>query len=152
MLIGGQWLKSENNEWVETFTLNRDFREICLVSRNKNDVLMIWWKDSLITINTETWESEEHILLNHIHKNFNPIVDKYNDEIKGYNAGGDGPIATWNDHDMKWENYDSVTTSDQYHGSGSIIDPKNGDLYTIGGYGHYRLKNHIQKYDAVNQK
>ena len=152
MLIGGQSLKSENNEWVETFTLNRDFREICLVSRNKNDVLMIWWKDSLITINTETWESEEHILLNHIHKNFNPIVDKYNDEIKGYNAGGDGPIATWNDHDMKWENYDSVTTSDQYHGSGSIIDPKNGDLYTIGGYGHYRLKNHIQKYDAVNQK
>ena len=152
MLIGGQWLKMPNMAWKETFSINKDFRNIHFVYHEENDEIMVWWKDSLITINAESWNSEEYVLSNNLHKNFHPIVDTYNNKIKGFHGGGGGPIATWNKNKLNWENYDTVTTSDQYHSSGSILDPRNGDLYTIGGYGHYRVKNHIQKYDKLNKK
>jgi len=75
---------------------------------------------------------------------YNPVLD----QVFAIYRGGGGPIVIYDQETGIWEDYDpDFVTNEQYYEKNILIDPENGDIYTLGGYGWYTQKNDLQRYD-----
>ncbi len=61
---------------------------------------------------------------------------------------GQGAVSIYNIKTNEWQYTDSVKNFDgNYFGSAKFIYPENGDLFLLGGYGWYNVKNDLFKYN-----
>ncbi len=61
---------------------------------------------------------------------------------------GQGAVSIYNIKTNEWQYTDSVKNFDgNYFGSAKFIYPENGDLFLLGGYGWYKVKNDLFKYN-----
>ncbi len=73
--------------------------------------------------------------------------DNFNDRLLAMFAGS-GEVTIFNEETRRWSAIDTSRDVDQhFYGQARIIDQTRGDLYMFGGYGWYKAKNLLQKYD-----
>ena len=66
--------------------------------------------------------------------------------LYGHHPGG-GEVSAFDSKSRTWSVIDtSVGMQGQYNHHPSFVDPVSGDLYSIGGYGWYTVKNHLCRY------
>ncbi len=113
-----------------------------------SNALLVWKKGRLKKIDCESWQEDTTLVLNQsLPSRFEVVQNLETGALKALHGGGNGPVADWKETELKWLVDDSLTTSEQYHGGGNYIDPRDGSLYRIGGYGYYTMKNHVQRFD-----
>jgi len=67
--------------------------------------------------------------------------DSKNEKLFTWYGGGSPLFDISNSQPFPKEKFD-----DHYHGQQKMTDPKNGDVYLVGGYGFHTYKNSIRKY------
>ncbi len=84
--------------------------------------------------------------------NYHFMYNKYRDELYAYHDGG-GSLLKYDREKRMWDSLDySLQFNDQYYGSEPIFNPADSGLYSLFGYGHYRHKNTLRKYDFISKK
>lgn len=147
---GGSWLINSHFQWQKVYsTVGTDFQYP--IYHKFSNSLLIWRRDSLLKINCESWQDTLVPLNQSLPPRFEVVQNLTDGSLKALHGGGDGPVAEWDGKSLKWLVKDSLTTSEQYHGGGNYLDPRNGSLYRIGGYGYFKMKNRIQRYDPVTE-
>lgn len=68
--------------------------------------------------------------------------DTKNEELYTYYGGGSPLFDISEDRPYPEEEFE-----DHYHGQVKMTNPRNGDVYMVGGYGYNTFKNSIRKYD-----
>lgn len=78
--------------------------------------------------------------------------DELKDRLYAAYWGG-GKVSLYDSNKKSWSEVDSSQIHNgHYYYSRMLINPLNGDLLKIGGYGWYKAKNDLQKYDfSTNQ-
>jgi hypothetical protein len=66
-----------------------------------------------------------------------------------FHGGGGSSVSVLDTTDWSWSPVQNSGTNDHYYASVRFTD-RNGDFYMIGGYGNYRYKDIIQKYNTQN--
>lgn len=85
--------------------------------------------------------------------NIKPLPEKFihffdNKCLLSYHAGGEGPISVYDNRTRQWSNIDITQSNDQYY-NGAMLKDVRGDIYLLGGYGNYSVKNQLMKYDWI---
>ena len=72
--------------------------------------------------------------------------------LYGHHPGG-GEISVYDPTDKTWSRIDTtVGMKGDYNHHPSFVDPASGDIYLIGGYGWYTVKNHLCRYSFQTKK
>ncbi|MBT3676081.1 MAG: hypothetical protein HOL09_08025 [Candidatus Marinimicrobia bacterium] len=151
ILKGGSWLVKSHMVWKKTYSKMLNVQNNHFIYNQNSNSILVWSGDSLTTIDCDTWSSSTQLISEPMNEKLYLVEDGFNQAIIGFNGGGNSVVATWNETKRAWDNYDPLSTSNEYYESRSVVDPRNGDVYMIGGYGHYKVKNHIQKYDKETE-
>ena len=79
----------------------------------------------------------------------------YNQKLNDISVCGDGglgKVGVLNLETFKWEWENDTLSTDQYFGAALVVNENSGDLYRIGGYGWYKVKNEIYHYSQEKKK
>jgi DNA-binding SARP family transcriptional activator len=147
----GSWLINHHFKWQKVYSsICSDFQYP--LYQTYSNTLFIWETNRLRKIDCETWKDTTIHLNQPLPPRFEVVQNSSDGSLMAFHGGGNGPVAEWDEEQLKWLVKDSLTTSEQYHGGGNFVDPRNGSLYRIGGYGYYTMKNHVQRYDPETGK
>lgn len=141
---GCLWLNSKHQNWT------------LLDSISKSDIKFVDFTpdhyDGIINVDNKlTGIIKEK---NEIHIDFLNIInipEKFihffdNESLFSFHAGGEGPISVYDDRTSQWSEVDTTHSNNQYYNSAILKDIR-GDMYQLGGYGNYTVKNQLLKYD-----
>ncbi len=150
-LTSGEWLMENHYRWKTSFQrafqIDPDFEYF-----SSGNAFILTYGDSLMVLDANTRESELTTMPSALDDQFDMVDDPFKKTLRGFFGGGEGPVVEWNPKIRQWIMDKPLSSKENYHGSGKIIDPRNGNFYTIGGYGHYRVKNHVLKYNEAQLK
>lgn len=151
LLTGGEWLMERHYSWKQraqlTFSIDPDF-----VYSSESNSFFFYYGDSIMVVDDHTMGNTAIKMPSVLDSNFAMVEDPFRKTIRGFLGGGEGPVVDWNPKTQRWIMDKQLSSKEAYHGSGKIIDPRNGDFYTIGGYGNYRSNNNVLKYDEKTAK
>ena len=145
----GIWLAGRHSFWHRVYQQDIKGAEIRHLGYDAQSGQFIYLQnDSLVfqyVKNTFVREKYPFVfLLGDFTYGYNPVLD----QVFAIYRGGGGPIVIYDQETGIWEDYDpDFVTNEQYYEKNILIDPENGDIYTLGGYGWYTQKNDLQRYD-----
>lgn len=83
---------------------------------------------------------------------YTAIYNDTNKKLYALYAGG-GKVSVYDENEKVWSDVDSsIFHQGHYYGSNLFINPLDGGLFMIGGYGYYTVKNDLQKYDFKSKR
>lgn len=78
------------------------------------------------------------------------VFDPKHKTYFSFHGGGGSSVSILDTTDWSWSPVQNPGTNDHYYGSVRFTD-REGDLYMVGGYGNYHLKNTLQKYNPLSE-
>ena len=148
----GEWLRKKHIFWNSIDSLEFDKKpgvafdqeHSILYFITKEYITLYYLKDKsskIIKLKSNPPNSADEFL-------FNPVTKK----LLAYYRGGEGQVSVFNAGSSNWSHIDENNDSLQnYYFHSPFINSLNGDLLTLGGYGHYTDKNDLRKYDFTNK-
>ena len=119
---------------------------------NKNRIVFVS-KDFGYNFYTNSRFTEKEIYKTPLkHQDNVAVFDNKNKQLYAYYRGR-GNVSVYNENLKSWSKVDTSGEHDgNYYFHNSFINPLNGDLCIIGGYGWYTFKNTLQKYDFTSKE
>ncbi|WP_138484323.1 galactose oxidase [Dyadobacter bucti] len=146
------WTKKLHSEWellrtvkaggAASVAFNDQREELYIVSRDT----LITYKVPTRELNRIAYASGTHLL----HRGNQSIYLPDQQRLFNYYID-QNRVTNFNFLDNSWNsNYKSDTITDYWHAN-KFYSPLDSSLYILGGYGHYRYKNRIQKYHIASK-
>lgn len=134
--------KGAEKEIIPAVVYNRKQNELIIVSNN-----------FLFRFNLNNKKLQKEIYSSPLKQIcYTAIYDDKKEKLFALYTGG-GIVSNYISNEKKWVDVDSsIFKKGRYHGGNLFINPLNGDLCMIGGYGFYTVKNDLQKYNFEKKK
>lgn len=148
----GQWKSNENIYWKALDSI--EFNEKPAVAYDSSKEILYFvtqkylWEYSL----SDKKNKRINYANNHPEKADKILFNQVNNKLMSYYRGGEGEISVFDSESKKWSKINSEKDTHQnfyYHTA--FVDPLNGDVLTLGGYGFYSAKNNLRKYDFTDK-
>jgi len=147
------WLNSRHQKWIQTqsFPMNPKLKFEEFSNQGFNDIIyigeeLLGVKNEKHTIHLQPMEKGS------LPKKFSIHFNQIENQVFAFHEGGEGPISRFDSKRKKWINVDSTISNNDFYNGILMIDPENGDLWRLGGYGNYAVKNNLMKYDWKHSK
>ncbi|HEX2866977.1 MAG TPA: hypothetical protein VHO03_08030 [Ignavibacteriales bacterium] len=150
----GEWLAPKHTKWIKAAKFK--FPKIDSFGTAFDSVkqrLLFFDDDYFIEYNiiSETFQKKKYNNKRPYHAD-NPIYNPYNNKIYSYYRG-QGQVSIFNEEKRLWSSADSCKRGNEhYYNHTAFINPLNGDLLMFGGYGWFKFKNELRKYNFKTRK
>lgn len=153
------WLLPRNHQWqfcaeIGPFPIQKiDISEVTMVfNENANEICLIG-KNFLYRYNIISKAiSKDVFTLSRPHRQSSDVYNSITNKFLSQHAG-QGKVSEYDASSKSWSSVDTTNEYDQhYYGHNLFVNPLNGDLMMMNGYGWYLKKNTLQKYDFKNDK
>ncbi len=146
-----EWLIGKHIFWKQIAKFKTDVFSDVAFNSSKHEVLIVN-QTNLIKFNVISKEIEKIKFLQNRPLTANTVVyNNYSNKLLAY-YHGKGEISEFDDVNKTWSYINtSNDTLQNYYSHTNFIDRRNGDLYILGGYGWYKMKNDLQKYNFKNK-
>ena len=146
----GIWMKQMHMSWRLTDHLKipaGNFKSIGFDDHSNEYIFSI--DDSLYFINPSNTSKSRRFPFKYLPDDgYYYFYDYINLRVLSMHAGGGSSVAYYDYHESEWKNFDNSHRSDDlFYQSSVLFDHRNGDLFSLGGYGWYEQKDILQKYD-----
>ena len=148
----GQWLKKENIFWKNVDSL--EFDEKPCVAYDETREVLYFVNQNYLTIYSLKDKRKKKITYTNEHPYtadkliYNPIVKN----LISYYSGGEGEITIFNEKKRMWSQINTKKdTLQRYYYHAAFVNPLNGEVLTLGGYGFNTNKNSLRKYNFANK-
>lgn len=89
----------------------------------------------------------ENFVNNRVQPRTNQVWNENKNKIQSHYSGK-GNVVEYNPFSRQWGSIDTTGESKrEYYGHNLFVNPSNGDLFMMNGYGWYKTKNDLQKYN-----
>lgn len=154
------WILSSSYHWEKIAELgpfpalrNISHNEVNFVFNSKTNQIYLIYKDFLYSYNILNREiKKETFVKSRPHLYSNEVYNRYSDKLLSHYKGR-GVVSKYNSFNKEWSYVD--TTGERklnYYGHSLFINPLNGDLMMMNGYGWHLTKNTLQRYDDNSKK
>lgn len=142
------WLSEKHRYWEKRVSANaQDFNKTYSVYNPDADSLYIFHDKYFFKISILDFKYDSiPYLSGEAYKDYYFLYDPINKNIKSYYKGGEGSVRTFQNN--QWPKVDTSFDHEQrYYVHSYFFNPYSGDLMTLGGYGLYKFKNDLRRYD-----
>ncbi len=131
-------IKMSDDKWFHPPTIDTENAIIYIVSNS--NIYKILYNGSLL-------EEKKHNppVVEHPDRN-TTIFDNNNKQLLGVDKSH-GQVSFYNKYKNNWSDIEPEKTNGQYNNHSLFVDSANGNLYLLGGYGHYTVKKELLKYN-----
>jgi len=146
MITNSLWEYESHITWVVEDTIIYKDPEIIIFSNDHNNITFIENGLNIYTIDTHEYSKKFVRAKINIEEDGYFYYNNINEKIFVFSSdGGDFNLYDLNKNIKK--SYLIEGPRDQYHMAGHFFDFNTNEFYLFGGYGWYRSKNHIRKFD-----
>ncbi|MBX3008326.1 MAG: hypothetical protein KF816_09900 [Melioribacteraceae bacterium] len=154
------WILKSSYHWKKIAELgtfpaqkNISHSEVNFLLNNKSNQINLVYKDYLYSYNTLNGQINKEIFAKpRPHLYSSEIYNPYTDELLSHYKGR-GIVSSYNPLTKQWSGVDTTGERVLHHyGHNLFINPLNGDLMMMNGYGWHLTKNALQKYDKIAKK
>lgn len=153
------WLLPRNYQWqfcaeIGPFQVQKiDIAEVTMVFNDKANEICFIGKNFLYRYNVISKAiSKDIFTLPRPHRQSSDIYNSITNKFLSQHAG-QGKVSEYDASSKSWSGVDTTKEYDQhYYGHNLFVNPLNGDLMMMNGYGWYLNKNTLQKYDFKDNK
>lgn len=150
----GEWLAVRHAKWskVAKFMFSQ-FDELGMAFDSLKQRILFFDNKYFIdyNINSETFQKKYYNNKRPFKAN-NPICNPYNNKIYSYHRG-QGQVSIFDEEKRLWSSADSAKDNNElYYDHTPFVNPLNGDLMMFGGYGWFKFKNELRKYNFKTRK
>ena len=147
-----KWLIDQHLYW----TKSKDFKFNKLLGFARDDQSgRIFFIDSkavyvysILNSSMKTFSYKDHTL--QCQSNFF-VYNKFKNQLIAYSID-EKYYSTFDFDKLQWSNSDKICDETDYLQHNKMISPKDSTLITFAGYGHYKYKSQLKKFDPKNSK
>ncbi|MBC8344649.1 MAG: hypothetical protein ISR82_04585 [Candidatus Marinimicrobia bacterium] len=147
--VNSQWEYESHTKWIVEDTIIFNNPQMIGSSKAKNEITI--FGDDMKIYNYETHEFSKKYTdaIIGIDEDTYLYHNEKHNKVYGFASNG-GTFFIYDINNNQKESFPIKGPRDQYHTAGRFYDYNTHEFYLFGGYGWYRAKNHIQKYDFEN--
>ncbi|MCK5572060.1 MAG: hypothetical protein KAJ12_04840, partial [Bacteroidetes bacterium] len=144
-----QWLAAANSSWILEAVLKLNPFDGVFFDRKSSRVVVVG-KEDMRSYFLQTGRQGEivyDVLRPGADKAMKVVFDIDRDQVMSYHKGL-GEVSYFDANRGTWSAIDTTQDRNQhFYEHASVVHPLTGDLFAIGGYGWYKTKNTVQRYD-----
>ena len=147
-----EWLLTRTVEWKKLESFSSDEHPGIAYDSVRNIIYLVNHENLIKFYTNEEKYERIQFLENRPQRANVAIYNNFTNELFAYHSGL-GEVSVYDEEKRMWSSIDtSQDTLKHYYVHVPFIDVRNGDLYALGGYGWYKAKNDLQKYDFQSKK